>query len=352
MDLSKAFDCLPHDLLLAKLLAYGMSTQNVVLLSSYLRHRAQRVKIGSVRSEWGALLKGVPQGSVLGPALFNIYLNDIVYALHKSSLANFADDNTLIACEKNIEDTKTILEEEGKLAIKWFQSNQMKPNQDKFHYIQAGKIPDDSTNHISIQNNHITAENEVKILGVIIDTTLQYKKQISEVCKKAGRQINALRRISPFLNNNAKLTAFRCFIRSHFNYSPLIWLGNSNTHLNKIEKLQERALRIVYNDYKTDYSFLLKRANVHSMSKMYDLCLLKEVYKSVNNENPTYICEMFTKRTSDYALRGKNVLKVWLVKSTNNGLHSFQYKGSKLWNSLTDQQRTAESVHVFMSLLK
>ena len=95
MDLSKAFDCLPHGLLIAKLHAYGLTLPACKLLASYLSDRKQRVKIGNDRSKWRPLEKGVPQGSILGPLLFNIFINDMFYFIEKCVLYNFADDNSL-----------------------------------------------------------------------------------------------------------------------------------------------------------------------------------------------------------------------------------------------------------------
>ncbi len=98
MDLSKTFDCLPHEILLDKLSAYGVSKHSVSLLSSYLSKRKQQIKISSVLSSWADIHKGVPHGSILGPLLFNVFINDIFLFIEQGTLYNYADDNTLSFC--------------------------------------------------------------------------------------------------------------------------------------------------------------------------------------------------------------------------------------------------------------
>jgi retron-type reverse transcriptase len=102
MDLSKAFDCLPHNLLMLKLEAYGLSENSLKLLKSYLENRRQRIKIGNNYSEWDTLIKGVPQGSILDPVLFNVFINDIFHFVQDSTIYNYADDNALSYSDTNI----------------------------------------------------------------------------------------------------------------------------------------------------------------------------------------------------------------------------------------------------------
>ena len=141
MDLSKAFDCLPHGLIIAKLHAYGLELPACNLLFSYLHGRKQPVKISNSKSSWTLLTKGVPQGSILGPLLFNIFMNDLFLFIEKCHLYNYADDNSLDSSSENLTDVLYNLRHDGRNAIEWFAKNGMQANPDKFHFMLFSPTP-------------------------------------------------------------------------------------------------------------------------------------------------------------------------------------------------------------------
>ena len=139
MDLSKAFDCLPHELLIAKLEAYGFDITVLKLLYSYLKGRKQTVNINGIFSTFLDILAGVPQGSILGPILFNLFINDIFMTIREGNLHNFADDNTLSAVATQVSELVNTLESDTEGTINWLESNSMFANASKFHGIILNK---------------------------------------------------------------------------------------------------------------------------------------------------------------------------------------------------------------------
>ena len=223
MDLSKAFDCLPHDLILAKLSAFGLSVNACDFLNSYLSNRKQRGKLGQLHSSWSNILIGVPQGSILGPLLFNIFMNDIFYFKKKASLNNYADDNTVSYSDKCLETTKEVLVNESIICIDWFKNNKLQANPDKFQAMMLGILGFENCKSLLLDGTEIKCEDSVKLLGVTFDYMMNFDKHISNICQKAARQIKVLLRLSKYLSTETKILIHKSFIRSNFNYCPLVW---------------------------------------------------------------------------------------------------------------------------------
>ena len=138
-DLSKAFDCIPHDLIIAKLSAYNFSDETLPYIYSYLRNRRQCVRINSTHSQLETIISGVPQGSILWPIFFNLSINNLFFFVVLTSLYNFADDNTLSAFATTVSELIKILESESEVVIDWFKINKMVVNPDKFQAIILDK---------------------------------------------------------------------------------------------------------------------------------------------------------------------------------------------------------------------
>ena len=331
MDLSKAFDCLPHNLLIAKLEAYGLDISACELVSSYLSNRKQRVKIGNVKSEWAPLSKGVPQGSILGPLLFNVFMNDLFMFIEQCTLYNYADDDFLARIASNSQDAIASLAHDGNISIDWFCKNGMQANPEKFQFLVISSSKE--TSHKLILNGTtLESESHVKALGVIIDNKLNFSEHVRAVCRNAARQLNALARISKYLDKSSRNIIYKSFVASNFNHCPLVWHFCGKVNNTKLENIQERALRIINNDYASTYKDLIIKSNTTSLLISRLRIMLCEVFKSVKGLNPQSINDLFEFKEFDYALRNCKRLYQPKKQKMTHGLRSFTYTGAKLWN--------------------
>ncbi|CAM1330052.1 Uncharacterised protein r2_g3912 [Pycnogonum litorale] len=351
MDLSKAFDCLPHDLLLQKLKTYGVTDTAVKLLQNYLSGRKQCVKIGSSVSNWQGIYKGVPQGSILGPVLFNIFINDIFYFINDSSLYNYADDNTLSYVSHDLEALVSTLENDSLTLIDWFTSNQMKVNPDKFQAISVGKKSHSENITFDVRGTTIKCEDKVKLLGVTIDFELKFNSHIANMCQKASRQLNVLKRIGKYLNRLGKLTIYHSFILSNFNYCPVTWHFCSEQNSKKMEKIQERALKFIYDDCDSSYESLLEKSKLPSLKIRRIRAIALEAFKIINKQSPLYLHDLISMKENKYSFRYKHMASIPRVRTTRYGLNSFKYFAAKTWNELPEHFKQEASFGQFKNMI-
>ena len=210
----------------------------------------QRTKVSGSYSSWRDLLCGVPQGSILGPLLFNIFINDIFFFLNEAKIANFADDNSTYLVEKDVMTLLKTLESETFSVLKWFRMNEMKANNSKCHSIVADVDYKSysSSSYIYLENEFLESEETVKLLGMKIDQNLNFEEHINCLLKKGNQKLHALMRIKKYLSEEKLKSIMKTFIEAQFNYCPLIWMCHSRDLNRKINKLHERTLRVVYQD--------------------------------------------------------------------------------------------------------
>ena len=189
------------------------------------------------------------------------------YFITKANIHNYADDNTLTTFSNSINNLIKILETESNIALVWLSNNNMIANPKKFHAIFVTKQRSETSNiELNIGDKTIKSEPWVKLLGIKIDNKLNFDLHIFDLCKTASGQLNALIRLKSFLNFDAKYILTQSFIYANFNYCPLIWHFSSAKSLHKIESIQKRALRFVYNDQESNYEELLKKAGKKTMN--------------------------------------------------------------------------------------
>ena len=244
-------------------------------------------------SDWRQFLKGAPQGSLFGPFMYNVFSNDLFFILDKLndiSVYNYADNTTITCSDVNYDTAHTKLLAASDIMKSWFENNNLKANPNKFQLIVFEEANEERS--LAIHGADLQSSSSVKLLGVQIDQSLVFTEHISHLCIKAGRKINVLSRLCHSLTTDAKLLLMQTFILSHFNFCSVIWHYCSMGNLRKVEKLQYKALKFVYNDFTSSYADLRKLARRPLMYTERQRCILVEVYKCLNHISPPYLHDM------------------------------------------------------------
>ena len=276
----------------------------------------------------------------------------ILLVIKDSSLYNYADDNTLSFGSPDFDLLISTLESDSNHLIEWFKINKMQANPVKFQVLAVGKKTYEKRPTINIQNFELTCEDSVKLLGIEIDYQLNFDTHISTICRKASHQLNIIKRLGPYLNRLNKLTIFHTFILSNFNFCPLAWHFCTEKNSKKIEKVQERALRFVYEDYNSSYDNLLKKAKVPSLQIRRMRTMALETFKIMNKLSPSCLHSLVHLRNSKYYFRYNNILDIPQVRTSRYGKKTFKFAAATLWNSLPDHFRTENSFSQFKSLMQ
>ena len=194
------------------------------------------VKIGSVFSSYLEILRGVPQSSILGPILFNIFRNDLIFFIQETEVCNFADDTTIYSCSLNYKEAVHKLSNDIYIILNWFKVNIMIANPGKFQIIFLGSKIDNSKVTFAIENKQIKCKKEMKLLGITIDEKLTFTKHIANICSLENNRLRALKRIRRFLSTEQTKYLSEAYIMSLFKYCLLICLFCNKTSNNQINK--------------------------------------------------------------------------------------------------------------------
>ena len=245
IDLSKAFDSINHNLLLAKLSAYGLTEDALQLVQSYLTDRKQHVKIDGNLSDWQIVKCGVPQGSILGPLLFNIYVNDVNSSHISCSLRFYADDTTAYSSSPCPSILQTNLQSNLGLLVSWFHKTFLAINHSKSQSIVFHRtiLP----TPFDIDRNELDYVKQVKLLGVTMDNSQSFQAHIKEICRKVNAKVSILRRIRKLIPTDIMINLYKAFILPHFEYASPLFIGLSRGLSAKLESTNAFALRTLLN---------------------------------------------------------------------------------------------------------
>ena len=288
IDLSKAFDTLDHSILLDKLSYYGICGVENLMLRTYLSNRHQYVEYNDSKSQTKSISIGVPQGSILGPLLFLIYINDLPRVSRVFSMLMYADDTTLY-CNINNANSDIILNNELCKISDWLSSNKLSLNVKKTKYM-VFHTPQKRVIYptLKLNNANIERVSQFNFLGVILASTLKWDKHIGHVSLKVSRVIGVLFRLKHIYPQEVLLTLYNTLILPHLSYCILVWGSKIQTN-HRLHLLQKKAVRIITNkDYIAHTEPLCKLLNILKATDLFKCSLWKFYYKLTNGQLPAY----------------------------------------------------------------
>ena len=246
IDLSKAFDSINHDLLLCKMDHYGIRGMEKRWFQSYLSDRKQRVVVDGEVSSWGSVKTGVPQGSILGPLLFTLVINDLPSVLQSTKVMLYADDTTIYHSCSEPHELKAALAADLSRIVGWLRKNHLQMNVRKTQLLllaRKGRVRELEHVRLSVNGTEISRQDYVKFLGVLIDSGLTFEKHVAAVRRKCFGGLAILGRLRNTLPMSLKAALFDALIRPHLDYCSVVWQECSKALQRKIEQVQNRGMR-------------------------------------------------------------------------------------------------------------
>ena len=357
LDVAKAFDTIDHDILLAKLENMGIRGLNLDWFRSYLLDRNQLVICRGKASKLKTIKYGVPQGSILGPLLFLLFINDLP---NSSSLVNFilfADDSNLFLSHKSYDTLFKLANTELQKVTAWFKSNKLSLNVTKTNFIvfcsHRKHIPSQK-GKILINDNPIPQVSSVKFLGIHLDQHLTWNNHISEIAKKLSKNVGILYRIAHLLPTSVRINIYYSLIHPFLSYCNVVWASNYTNRLKRLIILQKKAIRIIAGKSSRAHSHsLFQHFKILQLEKIKITQMTEFIFKYKMNLLPTCFENYFNLTSSyhKYELRSADKFRS-IPARTNTRMFSIKCSGPRYWNSLPLNIRSINNFRLFKQSLR
>lgn len=344
VDFSKAFDTVKHDILLGKMYKYGIRGRCLDWIKSYLENRQQYVVVGDAKSQSSYNNIGVPQGSILGPLFFIIYINDLPNLSDNCSFIMFADDTTLFLNNPCPYRLISIANDVLALFEEWALCNRLSLNISKTNAMifTNRKIPDNIGN-LLLNDQIVNFVSNCKFLGIHLDNTLKFNIHISHVCNKVSRSVGLLWKIKDYLPLECMLKLYNCFVLSYMSYCNLVWGGTNSCFIRTLLLLQKKCLRVIYDtDYLAHTDPLFVQSDILKIEDLHFYLLNVFIFKN-KSVLPVNSHSYHTRHLSDLIPRNR---RLQLTR------RSPYYSGVTKFNLLPECLKSVGSIKIFKKNLK